>query len=167
MAKQLAFEEAQGDGCAIHLYKRLTLARAQVVNGASDHLFAGTRLALDEDGRVRRCDYSNALEHGFQLWTISDDLFEIMLSPDFVFQVELLLRQPLLGLSYLSIFQSVLHRDRDLARYLRKEPEINLAEGILLPSAEAQETEDTIPANKWQEATGFEALGDGWFILQT
>ena len=101
--------------------------------------------------------------------TLDDDSLATkpeMLSPDFVFQVELLLRQRL-GLSYLSIFQSVLHRDRDLARYLRKEPEINLAEGILLPSAEAQETEDTIPANKWQEATGFEALGDGWFILQT
>src|ERR1700730_5343983 len=52
MAKQLAFEKAQRNGCAIHLYKRLTFARAQVVNCASDHLFAGTRLALNEDCRV-------------------------------------------------------------------------------------------------------------------
>src|SRR5258708_10368424 len=118
MAKQLAFEKAQRDGCAIHLYKRLTLAGAQVVNCASDHLFAGARLALDEDRRVRRCNDSNTLEHSFQPGTVSNDLFEIVLNPDFVFQVELLLRQPLLGLSYLSIFQSVLYRDGDLVRSL-------------------------------------------------
>src|SRR5437588_12840274 len=111
MAKQLAFEKAQRDGCAIHLYKRLTLARAQVVNCASNHLFAGTSLALDEDRRVRRCNDTNALEYGFQSRTVSDDLFEIVLEPDFVFQVKLMLREPLLGLRYLPIFQSVLYRD--------------------------------------------------------
>src|SRR5258706_1128505 len=113
MAKQLAFEQAQRDGSAVHLNKRMALARAQVVNCASDHLFAGTRLALDEDRRVRRRNDSNALEHSFQPRTISNDLFEIVLKPDFVFQVKLLLRQPLLGLSYLSIFQIVLYRDAD------------------------------------------------------
>src|SRR6202171_3049245 len=91
MAKQLAFEKAQRNGCAIHLYKRLTLARAQIVNCARNHLFAGAGLALDEDRRVRRRNDSNALEHSFQLRTISNDLFEIVLSADFVFQIELLL----------------------------------------------------------------------------
>ena len=52
------------------------------------------------------------------------------------------------------------------AGYLRKEPHINLTEGILLSSAETQQTEDTIPADKWHEATGFKALGDRGFILQ-
>src|SRR5258708_31987449 len=118
VAKQLAFEKAQRNGCAVHLHKRLTLASAQVVNCASDHLFAGARLALDEDRRVRRRNDSNALENGFQPRTISNDLFEIVLRADFVFQIELLLRQPLLGLSYLPKFQSVLYCDRDLARYL-------------------------------------------------
>ncbi len=88
------------------------------MNCASDHLFAGTRLALDEDRRVRRRDDLNALQHGSQPQAISDDLFEVVLSPDFVFQIQLLLGQPLLGLSYLLVFQSVLDRDGDLARYL-------------------------------------------------
>src|SRR5437867_2300819 len=165
MAKQFAFEKAQRNGCAIHFYKRLTLDRAQVVNRASDHLFAGARLALDEDRRVRRRNDSNALEHSLQPRTIPNDLFEIVLKPDFVFQVKLLLRQSVLGLSYLPIFQSVLYRDGDLTRYLFKEPDINLAEGIFLPSAEAQETEDSVPANKWQHATGFETLRDDRVIL--
>jgi hypothetical protein len=74
-----------------------------------------------------------------------------------IFQVELLLRQPFLGLSYLPIFQSVLYCNGDLARHLRKEHDISLAEGILLPSAEAQKTENAIPTNKWHHATGFDA----------
>src|SRR5438445_1434812 len=150
MPEQLAFKQAERNRCAIHLHKRMTLARAQIVNCPGDHFFAGARLALYEDRRVRRRNDSNALEHSFQPRTISNDLFEIVLKPDFVFQVNLLLRQPLLGLSYLPIFQSVLDRDSDLARYLLKEPDISLAEGILPTSAEAQEAEDTIPANKWQ-----------------
>src|SRR5216683_4484031 len=152
MPKQLAFKKAERNRCAVHLHKRMTLARAQIVNCAGDHFFASTRLALYEHGRIRRRNDSNALEHSFQRLTISNDLFEIVFKPDFVFQVNLLLRQPLLGFSYLPIFQSVLYRDGDLARYLRKEPDISLAEGILLPSAEAQETEDTIPTDKWHEA---------------
>src|SRR5260370_1141444 len=166
MAKQLAFEKAERNGCAVHFYKRLALARAQVVNCASDHLFAGTRLALDEDRRVRWRNDSNALEHSFQPRTISNDLFEIVLKPNFIFQINLLLRQPLLGLSHLPIFQSILDCDGDLARYLRKEFDISLAERILVPSAKAQETKAAIPANKWQEATVFETLGDDIIILQ-
>src|SRR5438552_3986040 len=145
MAKQLALQKAQGDSCAVHLYKRLTFARAQVVNGAGDHLLASTRLALDEHRRVCGCNDSNALEHCFKPRTVPNDLFEIMLKPDFIFQIKLLLRQPLLSLIYLPKFQSVIYRDGDLARHLRKELDISLAEGTFLPSAEAQQTEDMIP----------------------
>src|SRR6266446_7750525 len=166
MAKQLAFEKAERNGCAIHLYKCVALARTQVVNCTGDNLLAGTRLALDEDRRVGRCNDSNAFEDSFQPRTISNDLFEIVFKPDFVFQIKLLLRQPLLSLSYLPIFQSVLYRDGDLTGYLCKEPDINLAEGILLPSAEAQETEDAVPANKWQHATGSETFRNDRVILQ-
>src|SRR6266446_1921801 len=125
MSKQLAFKKAERNRCAVHLHKRMTLARAQIVNGASDHFFASTRLALDEDRRIRRRNDSNALEHSFQRLTISNDLFEIVLKPDFVFKVKRLLRQPILGPSYLPILQSVLYRDGDLTRYLRKKFDIS------------------------------------------
>src|SRR6266852_6688765 len=121
MPKQLAFKKAERNRCAVHLYKRMTLARAQIVNGAGDHFFASTRLALDEDRRIRRRNDSNALEHSFQPLTISNDLLEIVLEPDFIFQIERLLRQPILGLRYLLIFQSVLHPNGNLAGYLCKE----------------------------------------------
>src|ERR1700704_768383 len=128
MPKQLAFKKAERNRCAIHLYKRMTLARAQIVNGAGDHFFAGSRLALYEDRRIRRRNDSNALEHSFQRLTISDDLFEIVLEPDFVFQVEGLLRQPIPGFRYLFIVQSIIYADGDLRRYLCKESDVSLTE---------------------------------------
>src|SRR6266853_4771920 len=139
MPKQLAFKKAERNRCAVHLYKCMTLARAQIVNGAGDHFFTSTRLALYEDRRIRRRNDSNALEHSFQRLTISNDLFEIMLKPDLVFKVERLLRQPIPGLRHLLIVQRILHADRYLRRYLCKEPDVSLAEGILLPSAKSQE----------------------------
>jgi RNA polymerase sigma factor (sigma-70 family) len=53
------FQEGPKECPHSSLYKRLTLAEAPVVNGASDHLLAGTRLALDEYRRVCRCNNSN------------------------------------------------------------------------------------------------------------
>src|SRR6266403_335739 len=167
MSKQLAFKEAERNRCAVHLHKRMTLARAQIVNCAGDHFFASTRLALYEDRRIRRRNDSNTLEHSFQRLTISDDLFEIVLKPDFIFQVERLFRQPIPSLRYLFIIQSILYADGYLRRYLCKERDVILAEGILIPSAKSQKAKKAIPADEWHETTGLKALGDSRFILQT
>src|SRR5260370_14838583 len=126
MPKQLAFKKAERNRCAVHLYKRMTLARAQVVNCAGDHFLAGTRLALYEDRRIRRRNDSNALEHSFQPLTISNDLFEIVLKPAFVFQVERLLRQPIPSLRYLLIVQSILYAPGYLRPSLCNEPAVSL-----------------------------------------
>src|SRR5437016_5340216 len=167
MPKQLAFKKAERNRCAVHLYKRMILARTQIVNCAGDHFFASTRLALYEDGRIRRRNDSNALEHSFQRLTISNDLFEIVFKPDFVFQVERLLSQPIPSLRYLLIVQSILYADGYLRRYLCKESDVSLTEGILLPSAKSQKAKKAIPADKRHETTGLKALRDSRFILQT
>src|SRR5260370_35327853 len=122
MPKQLAFKKAERNRCAVHLYKRMTRARAQVVNCAGDHLFASTRLALYEDRRIRRRNDPNALEHSFQRLTISNYLFEIVLKPDFVFEVVRLLRQPIPTLRYLLKVQSILYPDAYLPRSLCNDP---------------------------------------------
>src|SRR6266849_744185 len=167
MPKQLAFEKAERNRCAVDLYKRMTLARAHVVNCAGDHLFASTRLALYEDRRIRRRNDPNALEHSFQRLTISNYLFEIVLKADFVFQVERLFRQPIPGFRYLLVVQSILYADGYLRRYLCKESDVSLTEGILLPSAKSQKAKKAILADKRHKTTGLKALGDSRFILQT
>src|SRR5437879_10693313 len=151
MTKQLAFKKAERNRCAVHLHKRITLARAQIVNCAGDHFFARTRLALYENRRIRRRNDSNALKHSFQRLTISNDLFEIVLKPHLVFQVERLLRQPIPGLRYLLVVQGILYADGYLRRYLSKESDVILAEGVLLPSAKSQKTKKAIPADEWNE----------------
>src|SRR6266436_9324906 len=167
MPKQFTFQKAERNRGAVHFHKRVTLARTEIVNCAGDHFFARTRLALYENCRIRRRNDSNAIEHRFQRLTISDDLFEIVLKPDLVFQVERLLRQPIPGLRYLLIVQSILYADGDLRRYLCKESDVSLAQGILLPSAKSQKAKKAIPADKRHKTTGLKALGDSRFILQT
>src|SRR4029077_18109468 len=125
----------------------MILAGAQIVNSASDHFFAGTRLALNEDRRIRRRNDSNAFEHSFQPLTVSNNLPEIVLQPDFVFEVECRLRQSVPGFRHLFIFQSILYADSDLGSYLCQEPYVILAESILLPSTESQKTNAMIPTD--------------------
>src|SRR6266436_191147 len=167
MPKQLAFKKTEGNRGAVHLYKCMTLARAEIVNCAGDHFFASTRLALYENRRIRRRNDSNAIEHSFQRFTVSDDLFEIVLKPYLVFQIERLLRQSIPCLSYLLVVQSILYADGYLRRDLCKESDVSLAEGRLLLSAKSQKAEKAIPAHKWHETTGLETLGNRRFILQT
>src|SRR5260370_14348897 len=167
MPKQLTFQKAERNGCAVHLHKRVTLARTEIVNCAGDHFFASTRFALYENCRIRRRNDSNTIEHSLQRLTVSDDLFEIVLKPNLVFQIERLLRQSIPGLSYLLVVQSILYADGYLRRDLCKEPDVSLAEGRLLLSAKSQKAEKAIPAHKWHETTGLETLGNRRFILQT
>src|SRR5260370_33409793 len=148
MREKLGFKKAEGNRCAVHLHKRMTLARAQIVNCAGDHFFAGSCLALYEDRRIRRRNDSTAFQHSFQRLTISNDLFEIVLKPDLIFQVERLLRQPITALRYLLVVQTILYVDGYLRRYWCKEPDVSLTEGILLPSAKSQKAKKAIPADK-------------------
>src|ERR1700733_4956624 len=166
MPKQLTFQKAERNRGAVHLYKRVALARTEIVNCAGDHFLASSRLALYENCRIRRRNDSNAIEHGFQRFTVSDDLFEIVLKPDLVFQIERLLRQSIPGLSYLLVVQSILYADGYLCRDLCKESDVSLTEVRLLPSSESQKAEKVIPAHKWHKTTGLETLGNGRFIVQ-
>src|SRR5258708_28706292 len=128
MAEPLACKNAARNPCAVHLHKRIPLERAHIVNCAGAHFFASTRLALYEDRRIRGRDDSYALEHSLQRLTVSNDLFEIVFKPDFVFQVERLLRQPIPSLRYLLIVQCILYADGYLRRYLCNEPDVSLTE---------------------------------------
>ena len=62
-------------------------------------------------------------------------------------------------------FQSILIRD--LGSGDHRNTTGRRAEGILLPSAEAQKPEHAVPADQWQHATGFEAFRDDGVIRHT
>src|SRR5437016_13358306 len=65
----------------------------------------------------------------------------------------------------LAIGSGVLYRDGYLVRHLRKKPNIDSAERMVLAAAKRQNSENAIPANKWQDTAGFETLGNGRLIL--
>src|SRR5437016_5657698 len=54
VAEELALQEAGGDGGAVELDERATAPGAERVDQAADQLLASSRLAPDEDGRIRR-----------------------------------------------------------------------------------------------------------------
>jgi hypothetical protein len=105
-------------------------ARAQVVQGAGDELLAGTRFAADEYGRSGRGDGLDLLEHPSQGSAVADDLPEIVLRADFLFQVEVLLGQPVFQLTDLAVGLRVLHRNRDLLGHLAEQFDLIRGESV-------------------------------------
>ena len=63
------------------------------MNGARQQLFAGSGLALDEDGGIRGRDGLNLFEHLAQALAFAHDVFIVILEIDFRFEVLLLLAQ--------------------------------------------------------------------------
>ena len=122
--EQLALEQPGGDGGAVQLHERPAAAAAQVVDGAGDQLLAGTRLPLDEHGGVGRRDDLDLLQHLLQRRALADDLLEVVLGPDLLFEVQLLGGQLFLQLGNLPVRQRVLHRDGDLLRYLTQQLDV-------------------------------------------
>src|SRR5439155_22995746 len=76
VSEQLAFEQIERDGRAIQLDERATAPRAQSVNRTRDQLLAGARLAVDEHGRIGRCDALDLFEYQFERLAVADDLLE-------------------------------------------------------------------------------------------
>jgi hypothetical protein len=54
MAKKLTFEQVEGNGGTIQLDQCVSAAGARIVDRVSDEFLASARLALDENGSVRR-----------------------------------------------------------------------------------------------------------------
>ena len=76
------------------------------------------------------------------------------------------MRQPVFEIRDLAIGERILDRNRCLPGHLRKKIHILPGEGFLLQSAEAQNTEDAIPADEGKKAVGLDALRCGQAALR-
>jgi len=63
MTEKLALQQTHWNGSAIYLYKSLLPSWAVVVYEARDEFFAGSCVALDDDGAVRGCNHLSLAEH--------------------------------------------------------------------------------------------------------
>ena len=63
VAEHLALDQVARDGSAIDAHERLVPPRTSVVDRAGDELLSGSRLAADENSRVRGRDARDHLPH--------------------------------------------------------------------------------------------------------
>ena len=136
---------------------------AQVVDRARDQFLAGARLALDQHRRVGRRDDLDLLQHLPERRALADDLVEVVLRANLVFEVQLFGAQLLLQLRDLSKRQPVLHGDRYLLRHLTQQLHIVRREGVRPFAAEVQRPERAIAREDRHAADGLVPLSDDAF----
>ena len=138
-------------------------APAQVVDRAGDQLLAGAGLALDQHRRVGRRDDLDLLQHLPERRALADDLVEVVLGPNLVFEVQLLGAQLLLQLRDFSKRQPVLDRDGNLLRHLTEQLHIVCRKGVRTFAAEVQRPQRTIAREDRHAADGLVTLSDDAF----
>ena len=120
VAKQFRFEQAGGDGRAIHLHKRVVAPGTQIVNRPGDQFLSRAGFPLDEHGGICGRYGFDLLQHGAQQWAFAHNFLEVHLRADFVFEVEFLLRQSISQFGDLLEREGVFNRDSHLSRYLNE-----------------------------------------------
>src|SRR5437763_14414098 len=78
VAEQLALQQPHGNGRAVELDEGAGLARAQLVQGASDELLARARFAANEYRGAGGGDGLDHIEHPAQGDAVADDLPEVV-----------------------------------------------------------------------------------------
>src|SRR5882724_4148037 len=156
--EELALEQSRGNGGTIQLHEGVRTPRAQVVNGACNELFARAGLAGDEDGRLGGRHGLHLVQHAAEGGAGPHDVLKGQLTADFLFQIELFLREVVLERGDLAIGERVLDGDRHLTGHLGQKRDLLLVKSLLRPSAQAQHAEAALAADERQEAVGLETL---------
>jgi hypothetical protein len=159
MAEEFAFQQARRNGRTVQLHEGPAAPSAQIVNGAGQQLLAGPGLAEDEHRRVRRRHELDLLQHLLQRGAVSDDLFEVVLGPDLVFEVELFFRQLVLERSHLLVHERIVDRDGDLAGGLAEQCDILRRERLVAKPRYVQRGELPLARHQRETAGGLEPFG--------
>ena len=160
VSEQFAFEQARGDGGAIHLDKSPLPPGAEVVNRSRDHLLAGACLTLDQHGRIRGCHCLHLSQDALQGGALSHDLFEVMLGADLFLEIELLFRQLLLELGDLSKGPRIVHGNCHLVGYLDQQVNVLLRKGVSALAAHIERSQHPIAVDEGHKARDLQAFGD-------
>ena len=167
MSEQLAFEQARWNRGAVQLHERALGPGAQIVNGAGDELFARSGFPVNQHCGIGRRDSLHLLQNLPKRGAAADNLIEIHLGADFLLEIEVLLRELVFEIRYLPVRNRVLDRDRHLVCDLHGEIDLVRGELLFLQPGESDDTEDAVPADKWQDAASLEALGHGGVFIET
>src|SRR5262249_25845564 len=130
VTEQLGFEQAGRDGRAIDFHKGAFAARTEIVNGASDQLFAGAGLPEDQHGRPCGSDHLDLSQRPFQGRAVTNDFFEVKFAANFFLEVVLFHSELVFkGVDFLER-QGVVDGDGDLRGYLLDQLDVLLRENV-------------------------------------
>src|SRR5215831_2857500 len=130
--EKFALQQTGWDSSAIEFHEGVPAARAEVVNRARHQFLACAGLPINQHRGTSRGNGLDLAEDGTKGLAMADDLFKALLGSDFVFEIQLLLRQLVFEFSDLAIGQRIVHRDGHLVRDLGKKLSVIPVEGILL-----------------------------------
>src|SRR5713226_5200986 len=102
------------------------------MNGPRNQLLSCARVSEDEHRRVRRSDRFHLLQYTPQRSTFPDDLRKVHFAADFIFEIELFLRELVFQLSNLSKGACILHGNCNLICDLGQKLDIVASERIVL-----------------------------------
>ena len=91
MAEEFAFQQAGGNGGAVHLDEVAVFAPAQSVNHARDTLFASSGFSGDQHRGIGLGHDGRIIQHAFQGRAGTDDIFGRVRASNFVLQITLFL----------------------------------------------------------------------------
>ena len=98
---------------------------------------------------------------------MADDVLKRQLTADFLFQVQLFVRELVLERGDLAVGERVVDGDRHLAGHAGQELDVLLAEGLFPHATQAQDAEATMAAAEAHDAVGLEALtGENTALLR-
>src|SRR6266446_3640234 len=150
--KQLALEEAGGDGGTIQPDKRPIPALAQIMNGPGDELLSRSRFSLNQYTGIGWCYDLDLAKHTPQGSASAYDQLKVQLAAVFIFETYPLLVEIVLQFSQFAVDQRILYCNCHLAGHLRQEIDFVLRIGDFLALAQRQNAQDSTPDYKWQDA---------------
>src|SRR5262245_2559525 len=128
------------------------------MNRAGDQFLTRSCLARDEHSRIGWRYGLHLLQHTAQGGAVSHNVRKVQLAANFIFQIQLLLRELVFERDDLTIGEGVLDRDSDLIGDLGQEIDLVLGKGMFLESGEEQHAKDTIAAQQWEKAARLQPL---------
>src|SRR3984957_20388106 len=131
------------------------------MNGSRNQLFSCPGFSVNQHRRISRCDGFRALQDFAQRSATPDDLSEIHLRAEFIFQIEFFLRKLLFQLPNLTVSNRILDSESNLVCDLGKEIDVDLTEGIVSETGENQGPNRAIPADQRQKAEGSQTFTNG------
>src|SRR5215467_9851962 len=154
--EKLALQQTERYRGTIQLDEGSLPAPAQIVDGARNEFFAGSRLAQDQDARIRRGDYGHQVENGLQGGAIADD--SPKLRTKLVFEIGSVRRLFVPVLRGSLVVQAVFNGNGDLASHLVEKGHLILSKSSLRTAQGREHADHPVSANQGQIASGLQAF---------